>query len=79
MNEYGIEDYLSLIRQGRYDKIGRTAIDAMAKQIEHLERDKENLPIQNVRHCYSWLQVVVACALTAIIIVGGFSLFFNIA
>jgi len=51
MNEYGIEDYLNLIRQGRYDKIGRTAIDAMAKQIGHLERDKKNLPIQNVRQC----------------------------
>ena len=73
MNEYGIEDYLSLIRQGRYDKIGRTAIDAMAKQIGHLERDKENLPIHNVRQCnklfYYGLGVIIGSFITGVIIV----------
>ena len=68
MNEYGIKEYLSLITQGRYDKIGKTAINAMAKQIGHLERANKNLPIQNVRQCnklfYYGIGVLVGSFLT---------------
>lgn len=47
--EYTVEDYIKLIEQRRFDKIGAWAMELIAKKYRNLEQNQgQTLPIHNV-------------------------------
>lgn len=44
-NGYNIEDYLSFIEQGRFDKISNNAVRLIAENLKHSRKQVKNLTI----------------------------------